>query len=739
MADLLTNPSDTPASDAPVELSGTVERVTYSNAENGYAILKFRTSGRDGLVTVTGTLAAHPAGQPLKLTGRWMTHPRFGLQFIAEHAEQSVPATVVGMERYLGSGLIKGLGPVMARRIVERFGAESLDVIEHAPHRLREVEGIGRTRIAAIKDAWDKQRAIKDVMVFLQSHGVSAAFATRIYRAYGRAAIETVRATPYRLAEEIAGIGFQSADRIALSVGIDPGSIERAEAGLSFFLGRHAQDGHVCFPSDSLVEHAARELAMDPPLVADALASLAASSRVMLEDSPDGTQLAYLAAYHQSECGIAGRMAELMRTPRAKAPRADALSAPGAKADGPALSPAQEAAVRLALAEKVCVITGGPGTGKTTVLLSIIRACRASGLAVRLAAPTGRAARRLGEVTGSSASTIHRLLEMNPREGRFMRDAASPLEADMVVVDEASMIDTVLMHHLLLALPAHAGLLLVGDVDQLPSVGAGLVLSDVIASGAIPTVRLAEVFRQAAESLIIRNAHLVNQGLMPATGFRPDVPQDFYFFEANEPEAVADKLVSLVAERMPAKFGLHPIRDIQVLCPTHRGPLGTVALNARLQEALNPSGPSYTLGETVFRTGDKLMQTVNDYDRDVFNGDMGTLAAILPDDGGVVVDFDGRHVEYETSDVSDLAPAYAITVHKSQGSEYPAVVIPVHTQHYIMLARNLLYTAITRGKRLVVLVGTESAIRLAVGNHTPLMRHGLLRERLAALVPSSQG
>lgn len=738
MADLLQNPSHTPASDAPVELSGTVERVTYSNAENGYAVLKFRTSGRDGLVTVTGTLAAHPAGQPLKLTGRWQTHPKFGLQFIAEHAEQSVPATVVGIERYLGSGLIKGLGPVMAKRIVERFGAESLDVIEHAPHRLREVEGIGRTRIAAIKDAWDKQRAIKDVMVFLQSHGVSAAFATRIYKAYGRAAIETVRSTPYRLAEDIAGIGFQSADRIALSVGIDPGSIERAEAGLSFFLGRHAQDGHVCFPSDPLVEHAARELAMDAPVVADALASLAASSRVMLEDAPDGGRLAYLAALHRSECGIAKRMDELMRTPRAKAPRPGALSA-GTSGDGPALSPAQTRAVALALEEKVCVITGGPGTGKTTVLLTIIRACRASGLAVRLAAPTGRAARRLGEVTGSSASTIHRLLEMNPREGRFMRDAATPLDADMVVVDEASMIDTTLMHHLLLALPAHAGLLLVGDVDQLPSVGAGLVLSDVIASGAVPTIRLTEVFRQAAESLIIRNAHMVNQGRMPETGFRPDVPQDFYFFEAEEPEAVADKLVSLVAERMPGKFGLHPIRDIQVLCPTHRGPLGTVALNARLQEALNPRGPSYTLGETVFRTGDKLMQTVNDYDRDVFNGDMGTLASILPDDGGVVVDFDGRRVEYEASDVSDLAPAYAITVHKSQGSEYPAVVIPVHTQHYIMLARNLLYTAITRGKRLVVLVGTESAIRLAVGNHTPLMRHGLLRQRLAALVPAGQG
>ncbi|MCZ2096217.1 MAG: ATP-dependent RecD-like DNA helicase [Anaerolineae bacterium] len=721
-------------------LSGSVERVTYYNDETNYCVLRLRPAqlrlGSEELVTVVGTMPEVQPGESLRLEGEWTAHPRFGRQFKAETVTQVRPTTVEAIRRYLGSGLVKGIGPVTARRIVDYFGLDTLDVLDRTPGRLLDVPGVGKHRAGLIARAWVEQRQIKDVMLFLQGHGVSAGLAVKIYKQYGDQSIALVSRDPYRLARDIFGIGFRTADKIARDLGLPPDSPGRIGAGLAHTLNTATEDGHVFLPRTELVEQAAAMLEVPPEVVDEAITRLSAQGEIMLEIVPDGLERiegCYLPPLYYSEKGAATRLRALIESPASRLAdlQRGGVQALPQGAGGVDLTPQQAEAVRLALTHKVSVLTGGPGTGKTTTLRALIDVLVRTRHRFMLASPTGRAAKRLSEATGQPARTIHRMLGFSPAEYGFTYNEENPLDADLIVIDEVSMLDLVLFYNLLKAIPPDAHLLLVGDVDQLPSVGAGDVLRDVIRSGRVPLTRLDVIFRQAETSQIIRNAHRINQGDSPDTSNRSD---DFFVFVEEDPAAAAELLVDVVQQRIPRKFGLDALEDIQVLSPMYRGPIGVLALNEALQEALNPSlarKAERRLAGRLFRVGDKVIQTRNNYDKDVFNGDIGRIHSFDMTDQVMTVVIDGRFVKYDWAEADELAHAYCISVHRAQGGEYPCVVVPVMTQHYMMLQRNLLYTAVTRARRLVVLVGTRKAIAIAVKNDQVARRWSALNWRLS--------
>ena len=719
------------------DLQGQIERITYTNEENGYTIAKVKVYGRRDLVTVVGNFMAPMPGEILKMQGEWANHPKFGEQFKVVHYKSLVPASVAGVEKYLGSGLIKGIGPVMAKRIVKKFEKETLDIIEQEVEKLTEVDGIGRKRIEMIKKAWADQKEIRQVMIFLQSHGVSSAYATKIFKTYGTESIEVVQENPYRLATDIFGIGFLTADRIAEKLGFAKDSELRAEAGILYVLHQLADEGHVYYPFQPLINKCQEILEVDQKILSRALSSLNAEKKIVIDDlqekeSKADYQAVYLAKFHLSETNIAARLKALINAPKSiRYIDPDKALKWVQKQLDITLASKQIDAVRRAVTDKVLVITGGPGTGKTTIVNAILKIFVKSGVKLLLAAPTGRGAKRMSEATGYEAKTIHRLLEYSIQKGGFQKNDQTPLRCDLLIVDEASMIDTILMHHLLKAIPPRATFILVGDVNQLPSVGAGNVLHDIIASGAVPVMELNEIFRQARESLIIVNAHKINQGLMPA--FKPSGHKlaDFYFIEQEEPEKVLGIILELVKERIPKRFGFDPIDDIQVLTPMHKGMVGAGNLNLELQNALNPGPDSLSRGGKNFRINDKVMQVQNDYEKEVFNGDLGRIVRINLEGQEVTIAFDGKKVPYDYPDLDEVVLAYAISIHKSQGSEYPAVVIPILTQHYVLLQRNLIYTAVTRGKKLVVMVGSKRALAIGIGNDKTRKRYTHLRNRLS--------
>lgn len=716
-------------------LIGAVDRIVFSNSENGYTIARFSARGRYDQITVVGNLAGISAGAYLKLWGQWKNHPVYGEQFEFENYQEERPATVEGMRKYLGSGLIKGIGPVTATRIAEHFGVYTLDVIDEDVNRLTEVAGVGPKRVEIIALAWSAQKSIKEIMLFLQSHNVSTHLAVKIYKTYGDQSINVVEADPYRLARDIYGIGFITADNIARNLGVAPDAPSRLRAGLEHALNTQADEGHVYLPRPYLVTETAQLLAQPPEKIDGEIDRLAQEERVYLDTAADPQAVpVYLMAFYRAETGVAKRLLALKNSP----PMPDFLSTDWPRAlayieqkDGCSLAEKQIEALKMALTQKVSLLTGGPGTGKTTTIRSVLRLLAAKGKTVLLAAPTGRAAKRMAEATGHEAKTIHRLLEVDPSAGfSFKRNPDNPLEADVLIVDEVSMIDLVLMNNLLKAVGPQTHLLLVGDADQLPSVGAGNVLRDLLACGSIPTVRLEVIFRQAQNSTIITNAHRINRGEMPIF---PEDKTDFYFFGKAEPEEVAPLIVDIIANRVPKKFGVDPVRDIQLLSPMHRGSVGVGNLNQLLQAELNPPNPAvaqYQSGSRLYRVGDKVLQLRNNYDKDVFNGDIGLIEAIDLEMGEAVIRFDDHAVTYDMSELDEITPAYAMSIHKSQGSEYPIVVIPVLTQHYMMLQRNLLYTGITRARERVILVGTRKAIAMAVKNNRVEKRWSGLARRL---------
>ncbi len=724
-------------------LQGTVERVTFSNEESGYSVVKVKVPGRRELVSAVGSFVSVTPGEVLRLEGSWGNHPRFGEQFKVHRYETAVPDSVQGISKYLGSGLIKGIGPIMAKRIVGRFGPGTLEVIDHNPERLLEVDGIGAYRLTQITRAWEDQKDIRELMVFLRGHGVSAAYATRIFKHYGKASLEVVRENPYRLAMDVFGIGFLTADRIAQHLGIPQDSPLRANGGVNYVLHQATEEGHVCVPRSWLLEQCEKLLQIPGPILGQAIAQQVGEQRLVRENLPEelavsfgDNQAVYLRGYHLAESQVVARLGYL-ESFLAMQHRGDPDQAiTWLRQKLPfTLAPLQEEAVKKALTEKVLVITGGPGTGKTTLIRAVLAIYRQGGARICLAAPTGRAAKRLSEATRYPAGTIHRLLEFSPLQGGFQRNEQRQLGADLVIVDEASMLDILLMYHLLKAVPSHATLVLVGDVDQLPAVGPGNVLLDVIRSDRFAVVRLTEIFRQARQSQIVVNAHLVREGKFPR--LRPSDPDrllDFYFIEKDEPEEVLEVIVKLCRDRIPARFKLDPVADIQVLTPMNRGAIGTHRLNRALQEALNPQPKTLERGATAYRLHDKVMQVRNNYDKEVFNGDLGRIRKIDAENQEVGVEVDGRLVVYDFSELDELVLAYATTVHKAQGSEYPAVVLPLLTQHYVMLQRNLLYTAVTRARKLVVIVGSRKALAIAVTNNRIQNRYTLLCERLKGLL-----
>jgi exodeoxyribonuclease V alpha subunit len=813
-------------------LEGTLDRITFHSEATGYTVARLVPRGKDHVVTIVGAIAGVSVGASLKLWGQWTTHAQYGRQFAVEDYVEQLPATIEGIRKYLGSGLIRGVGPVTADRIVDHFALETLEIIEHAPGRLHEVPGVGEMRVRQIIHAWQEQQQIKEIMLFLQAHGIATGLAVRIFKHYGTQAIGVVRDDPYRMAREVFGIGFKTADRIARQMGIAPDSPRRLDAGVLFTLSELADDGHTFAGRAELAEEAARRLTVDDPgppgpvaadvpareatpdravdgvdpdvgpprppqrdvrpgmstgaivvpreAVAVAIDRLAGTGEVRIEwtggagvrtgggtegygrgmigettgayavrgaapavvsgapAAPDPGDAVYLPPFYYAEIGVAGRVRRLLGTSASRLGAFRGLDWEVAlgwvdRRSPYPLAARQREAVRAALTNKVTVLTGGPGTGKTTTVRAVLQLLDAKGGSVRLCAPTGRAAKRLAEATGKEARTIHRLLEFKPSEGRrFQRDEDRPLDADLVVVDEVSMVDLVLMNDLTRAIHPSTHLLVVGDVDQLPSVGAGNVLRDLIDSGVVPTVALDQIFRQDAGSYIVTNAHRINQGLVPL--FEKD-STDFFLFPAEDGQAAADRVVDVVTARIPRRFGLDPVRDVQVLSPMHRGPAGVGALNERLQAALNPPADDRVevrLGGRVFRDGDKVMQIRNNYDKDVFNGDLGRIEGVNRVDQVVRIDFDGTGVDYEFAEMDEVVHAFACSTHKSQGAEYPAVVMALVPAHYMLLQRNLLYTGVTRARRLCVLVGSRRAIATAVRNDEVARRNSGLAARLAA-------
>jgi exodeoxyribonuclease V alpha subunit len=657
-----------------------------------------------------------------------------GQQFKARFLKTSAPTSVEGIEKYLASGMIRGIGPVYAKKLLRAFGEKVFDVIEAEPDRLREVDGIGPVRASRIVAAWAEQKVVREIMVFLHSHGVGTARAVRIYKTYGADAVQVMSENPYRLARDIRGIGFKMADAIAMKLGVDKTAMIRMRAGISYALTEAMDEGHCGLPSAELMPLAEKLLEVPQNLIGTAL-DLELADGTVIADRLGETDCVFLASLHRAERAVAERLLTLTRGKLPWASIDPDKAIPWIeRRTGLRLAESQKAAVAIALGSKVLVITGGPGVGKTTIVNAILRILAAKDVKLLLCAPTGRAAKRMNEAAGFEAKTIHRLLEVDPKGGGFRRDTQNPLDCDLLVIDETSMVDVLLMHALLKAVPDKAALLVVGDVDQLPSVGPGQVLADMIASAAVPVVRLTEVFRQAAKSQVTVNAHRINQGIIPDLR-KPEAESDFYFVEADDPETAVPRIIELVSNRIPRRFGLDPIRDVQVLCPMNRGGVGARSLNIELQAALNPAGDRKVerFGWT-FAPGDKVMQIENDYDKEVYNGDIGYVTSVEPDDGELTAIFDGRPVTYGFGELDALVPAYAATIHKSQGSEYPAVVIPVMTQHYTMLQRNLLYTGVTRGKRLVVLVGQKKAVAIAVRSVSGRRRWSKLREWLSANV-----
>ncbi len=735
-------------------LSGSVERITYYNPENGYSVVRLRPSrgeniatNRGGLITIVGNLPELSPGEHLKLSGNWTKHPKHGSQFSVETCEQTVPANVAGIRRYLGSGLIKGIGPRLAERIVDHLGDSTLDIIENQPQRLLEVPDIGPKRTRQIASAWQEQKQVKEIMIFLHSHGVSTNLAVKIYKTYGDSALEIVQDNPYQLARDIYGVGFKTADRIAQDLGLPSDHPSRIEAGLIFALSEMSNNGHVYAPQATLLERAIQLLKTDAGLIPPALERLAQEDRIrpdmlptegggmsdptsrgVSEPQADNRAPAiYLTPFYISEIGVAERL-RILADSVPQGNRSKNLPIPN-----PDLSQEQQTAINNALMHPLSVLTGGPGTGKTTCLQTLIFHLEALSIPYALASPTGRAAKRLSEATDRPASTIHRMLGFSPAEG-FKYTNENPLPVEFLVVDETSMLDLLLANNLLKALRPGTHLLLVGDVDQLPSVGAGDVLRDVIASDSAPVTRLTTIFRQAAGSHIITNAHRINRGEMPLfPQSEENIMGDFFLFPADDAQSAADWIEDVVCNRIPQKFGFDPIGQIQVLAPMYRGPAGVIALNQRLQERLNPPSPKKPeklLFGQIFRPGDKVMQTQNDYDKGVYNGDIGSVQDLDMVEHTLVIDFDGRLVSYDWSEADQLNLAYAVSVHKAQGSEFPVVVVPVVTQHYIMLQRNLLYTAITRASKLCVLVGNRRAIGIAVQNNKVATRFTALDWRL---------
>lgn len=726
-------------------LEAVLERITYANEDNGYTVARVDTGrGAGDLLTVVGALLGAQPGESLRMEGRWGSHPQYGKQFTVENYTTVLPATIQGIRRYLGSGLIKGIGPKIADRIVEHFGTETLDVIEGAPKRLIEVPGLGPKRTRMIAVAWEEQKAIKEVMVFLQGVGVSTSIAVRIYKNYGDASISVVKNQPYRLAADVWGIGFLTADRIAQAVGIPHDSPERVKAGLQYALSQATDSGNCFLPEEQLLSDSVKLLQVDAGLVIDCLAELVGEEGVVRESVPDPeggdpVRAVYLVPFHRAEISLAGQLLRLLRGPEDRLPlfqdvQWDKALSWLAGRTGADLAPEQQQAVRLALTERVAVLTGGPGCGKSFTVRSVVTLAQAKKAKVVLAAPTGRAAKRLAELTGMEASTVHRLLELKPG-GDAAYDKDRPLDADLVVVDEASMLDLLLANKLAKAVPPGAHLLFVGDVDQLPSVGAGEVLRDLLAPGSpVPAVRLTRIFRQAQQSGVVTNAHRINSGVPPITQGLPD----FFLFPEEDTEEAGRLTVEVAARRIPAKFGLDPRRDIQVLAPMHRGPAGAGALNGLLQQAITPARPDLPerrFGGRTFRVGDKVTQIRNNYEKGengVFNGTVGVVTALdTVEQKLTVLTDEDEEIPYDFDELDELAHAYAVTIHRSQGSEYPAVVIPVTTGAWMMLQRNLLYTAVTRAKRLVVLVGSRKAIAQAVRTVSAGRRFTALDHRLA--------
>ena len=713
-------------------LAGLIERVTFHNEETGFAVLRVKVKGRRELATVVGSLATVSAGEWITAQGRWVRDSEHGLQLNATFLECTPPTSREGIEKYLGSGMIKGIGPVYAKKMVEKFGEEVLTVIEKSSAQLEEISGIGPERRRRIKEAWKEQRAIREIMVFLHSNGVSTSRAVRIFKTYGEQAIETVRANPYTLAKDISGIGFKTADQIAEKIGIPKDSIIRARAGISHCLLEATNSGHCALPKEMLLDAAKGLLLVDEALIREALDRLLVN-RELVEEQIGEHALVFLPALRATEIGIAAKIHAMCSMPSTH-PAIDIGKAIEwcEKKTGTELAASQKEAIKKACESRVLIITGGPGVGKTTLINSLLLIFRAKKIKCLLCAPTGRAAKRLGDATGLEAKTIHRLLEFQPSSGGFTRNEERPLDCDLLVVDETSMVDVQLMHKLLKAVPANAHIIFVGDVDQLPSVGPGMVLANLIESGVVPIVRLTEIFRQAAKSHIITNAHRINEGRMPEFGDKTQ-ESDFYFVEREEPEAIQSTLIRLIKERIPAKWGFDPIGDVQVLCPMNRGSLGAREMNLQLQNALNPQRPDEPRVERFgwqFRIRDKVIQTENNYDKEVFNGDIGRIKAINPDEREVAIQFESREVIYDFGELDEVSLAYAISIHKSQGSEFPVVIVPVAMQHYMLLQRNLIYTAITRGKKMVVLIGQKKALGLAVRNNRTGERFSGLLERL---------
>ncbi|MCY3679925.1 MAG: ATP-dependent RecD-like DNA helicase [Gemmatimonadetes bacterium] len=708
------------------QLRGIVDRITFQNEENGYTVARLQVEGSTAYnnrpATIVGEMLSINPGETVVLEGEWTTHKQYGAQFKIESYQTVHPSTVEGMRRYLGSGLIKGIGPVTAKRIVDHFGKEALDVIERDPKRLVEVEGLGAKRAKWIIKAWEDQREIHNVMLFLQSHEVGTGYAVKIWKKYGQKAVELIRENPYRLSVDVWGIGFLTADRIAQKMGIPAHSDRRIQAGLLHVLNEAAdKEGHVFLPEEALIESCAEALDVPIDAIAPCVAQLLSEESIVVDD-----KRVYLPHLYYAEQGAATRCYQLSQVQRIELGNIPAEIRAIEQRDGVTFAPRQKLALEKALSHNLLVLTGGPGTGKTTTIKGLIALLEARNKKIALAAPTGRAAKRMSEATGHEAKTIHRLLKFSPSEMVFEKNFENPLEIEALIVDEISMVDTVLMNSLLRAVPISASVVLVGDVDQLPSVGAGNVLKDVIASGIVEVVELNEIFRQAQTSRIITNAHAINRGEMPY--LQNDRDADFFFLEVSEPNQVVETVCGLCTSRLPRTYRLDGIEDIQVLVPMYRGETGANNLNRVLQDELNPKGQEMTRGGIRFRVGDKVMQVRNNYDRDVFNGDIGRVQGI--EDDILRVRFQDRVLEYEFSELDELVLAYAMSVHKSQGAEFRAVVMPLTTQHYMMLQRNLLYTAITRARELVILVGTKQALGMAVRNNRVAERHTTLSQRI---------